>query len=64
MFSRQQGRPFLSMENAEDLSTLQELAAAGRITPVIDQVFPLEDAVDAVTFVGEGHNRGTSVIVM
>ena len=64
MFSRQQGRPFLSMENGEDLSTLQKLAAAGRITPVIDQVFQLEGAVDAVTFVGEGHNQGTSVIAM
>jgi NADPH:quinone reductase-like Zn-dependent oxidoreductase len=64
MFSRQQARPFLSTENKEDLSTLQELAETGRITPVIDQVFPFEDAVDAVTFVGEGHNQGTSVIAM
>jgi NADPH:quinone reductase-like Zn-dependent oxidoreductase len=64
MFSRQQARPFLSTENTEDLSTLQELAETGRITPVIGQVFPFEDAVDAVTFVGEGHNQGTSVIAM
>ena len=64
MISRQQGRPFLSTENEEDLGTLRELAAAGRITPVIDQVFPFEDAVDAVTFVGAGHNQGTSVIAM
>ncbi len=64
MFSRQQGRPFVSMENEEDLSTLHELAETGRITPVIDRVFPLEDAVDAVASVGEGHNQGTSVITM
>ncbi len=64
VFSRLQGRPFLSTENEEDLGTLRELAAAGRITPVIDQVFPFEDAVDAVTFVGAGHNQGTSVIAM
>lgn len=64
MFSRQQGRPFLSMENEEDRGTLQELAETGRITPVIDQVFPFEAAVDALTFVGEGHNQGTSVIAM
>jgi NADPH:quinone reductase-like Zn-dependent oxidoreductase len=62
MFSSQQGRPFLSKENEEDLATLRELAEAGRITPVIDQVFPLEAAVDAITFVGEGHNQGTTVI--
>ena len=64
MFSRQQGRPFLSTENEEDLGTLRELAETGRITPVIDQVFPFDAAVDAVTFVGEGHNQGTSVITM
>ena len=64
MFSKQQGRPFLATENEEDLRTLRELAAAGRIVPVVDRVFPLDDAVQAVTHVGEGHNRGTSVITM
>ena len=64
IFSRQQGRPFLSTENEEDLRALQELAETAKITPVIDQVFPLEDAVQAVTYVGEGHNQGTSVITM
>ncbi|MDJ0959760.1 MAG: NAD(P)-dependent alcohol dehydrogenase [Acidimicrobiia bacterium] len=64
LFSKQQGRPFLSMENKEDLSTLRELAETGKITPVIDKVFPLDDAVAAITSVGEGHNQGTTVIAM
>ena len=64
LFSKQQGRPFVSTENEDDLRTLRELAETGKITPVIDQVFPLESAVDAVAFVGEGHNQGTSVITM
>ncbi len=64
MFSKQQGRPFLSMENKEDLARLHELAETGSITPVIDQVLPFEAAVDAVTSVGEGHNQGTTVIAM
>ena len=64
MFNKQQGRAFLSMENADDLETLREMAETGTITPVIDQVFPFEDAVDAVAYVGEGHNQGTSVITM
>lgn len=63
-FSKQQGRPFLSMETKEDLAILQDLAATGKITPVIDQVFPLDDAVAAITSVSEGHNQGTSVISM
>lgn len=62
--SRQQARPFVSTENADDLETLRSLAADGRITPVIDAVFPLDEAVTAVTAVGAGHNRGTTVIAM
>ncbi len=64
MFSKQQGRPFFSMENEEDLATLRDLAETGKITPVIDQVFPFASAVDAVAYVGDGHNQGTSVISM
>jgi NADPH:quinone reductase-like Zn-dependent oxidoreductase len=64
VFSRQQGRPFLSTENEDDLGALRELAATGGITPVIDRVFPLDAAVEAVRFVGEGHNRGTSVVAI
>ena len=64
LFNGQQGRPFLSMENEEDLDTLEQLASQGRIIPVIDQVFPFERAVEAVSFVGDGHNQGTSVITM
>ena len=64
LFSKQQGRPFVSTENPEDLRTLHDLAATGRITPVIDHVYPLDEAIEAVTSVGEGHNQGTSVIAM
>lgn len=64
VFNKQQGSAFLSTENPEDLATLRKLAEAGSITPVIDRVFPLDDAVEAVAFVGDGHNQGTSVIAM
>lgn len=64
MISKQQGRPFLSKENEEDLDTLRELAASGKIAPVIDRTFPLDEGVEAISSVGEGHNRGTSIITM
>ena len=64
MLSKQQGRAFVSADNNEDRSALRELAETGKITPVIDQVFPLEEGVAAVAAVGEGHNQGTSVIAM
>lgn len=64
MFSKQQGRPFFSTENEEDLGTLHDLAQTGKITAVIDDVFPFERAIEAVTSVGEGHNQGTSIIAL
>lgn len=64
LFSKQQGGPFLSVENEEDLATLRELAASGRITPVIDRTAPLEEGIEAISYVGGGHNRGTSIITM
>ncbi|MEZ4503091.1 MAG: NAD(P)-dependent alcohol dehydrogenase [Dehalococcoidia bacterium] len=64
IFSKQQARPFLSKENEKDLATLRDLAAAGKIAPVIDHIFPLEDGIDAISYVGAGHNQGTSIITM
>ena len=64
MFSKQQGRPFLSTENEEDLATLRELTSTGKIAPVIDRTFPLEEGIEAMSQVGAGNNRGTSIITM
>ena len=64
LVARRQGRPFLSTPTPEDLRVLRDMAAAGQVTPVVDRVFPLDAAVEAVASVGEGHNRGTSVIAM
>lgn len=64
LFVRRQGRPFLSTPTGEDLRSLRDMAEAGRLTPVVDRVFPLRAAVDAVAAVAAGHNRGTSVISM
>ena len=64
LFVKQQGRGFVSSANQEDLTTLTELAAAGTITPVIDRIHPLEEGIEAISRVGEGHARGTSVITM
>jgi NADPH:quinone reductase-like Zn-dependent oxidoreductase len=51
-------RPF----NRDDLATMLELIAAGKVKPVIDQRFPLSDVVDALRYVDEGHAKGKVVI--
>ena len=64
LFVRQQGRPFLSLPNKEDLTVLKELIEAGKVTPAIDRTYPLSETPAAMAYVGGGHARGKVVITM
>jgi NADPH:quinone reductase-like Zn-dependent oxidoreductase len=64
IFVRQQGRPFFSMPNPEDLAALRDLAEAGKITPIIDKTFSLSETPDAVAKVGDGHSQGKTIITV
>lgn len=64
LFVRQQGRPFVSTSSPEDLAALEELAEAGKLTPILDSSYPLDRAADAVAHVGEGHAQGITVITL
>ena len=46
----------------EDVATLKELIAAGKVKPVIDRRYPLSEVVDALRWVNDGHARGKVVI--
>lgn len=48
---------------AADQATLLELAAAGRVRPVLDRTYPLADVAAAHAYVGSGRKRGTVVLV-
>ena len=64
VFVRQQSRPFVSTSNPEDLAALKELAEAGKLTPVLDKSYPLDETPDAVSHVGEGHAQGKTVVTV
>jgi NADPH:quinone reductase-like Zn-dependent oxidoreductase len=64
MFVRQQGRPFVSTVKYEDLVVLKELIESGKITPVIDRTYPLNETPEALRYIGEGHARGKVTIIM
>jgi NADPH:quinone reductase-like Zn-dependent oxidoreductase len=63
-FTRQQLKPFTSVEKRRDLLTLVDLLATGQITPVIDRTYPLDEAADALRYVAAGHTRGKVVITV
>ena len=55
---------FVSRENGEDLIVLKELIEAGKVTPVIDRTYPLNEVPEAIRHVEEGHARGKVVITV
>jgi NADPH:quinone reductase-like Zn-dependent oxidoreductase len=63
-FMRQQGRPFISIPNNEDLIILRQLHETGRVTPVIDRTYRLRETPEALAYVAEGHARGKVVITI
>ncbi len=49
---------------AEDLETLADLMGSGKVVPVIERRYPLEQTAEAMRYFGEGHARGKIVITV
>lgn len=63
-FVSQRLRPFAATEKSEDLEALRDLIEAGKITPVIDRTYPLNETAKALSHYGAGHTRGKLVIAV
>jgi len=50
--------------NRDDLGTLAELMQSGKVTPVIDKTYKLNDAAEAFRYVERGHARGKVVVTV
>jgi NADPH:quinone reductase-like Zn-dependent oxidoreductase len=55
---------FIANANQQDLVVLSELMESGAITPVIDRQYPLREAAEAMTYLGEGHARAKIVVTV
>jgi len=64
LFSRKKFKFFIAKINRTDLTTLCELIAAGKLTPVIDRRCPLAETAGALAYVEEGHARAKVVITV
>jgi len=50
--------------NLEDMVYVTELYEAGKVTPVIDKTYPLEEVPEAIGYVGNGRAQGKVVITV
>lgn len=55
---------FLAHQNRDDLAVLRELLDAGKVTPVIDRTYRLNEVAEAVRYLETGHARGKVVITV
>ena len=61
-FVSQKFMTFLARLNKEDLAILGDLMRDGKMTPVIDKTYKLNDVPAALTYLETGHARGKVVI--
>lgn len=54
----------VAMENPERMNFIADLAAAGKLKPVIDRSYPLEQIAEAFKYVEHGHKKGNVVITV
>lgn len=63
-FTRQRLQPLISVEKQRDLVALADLLATGQVRPLIDRTYPLDEASEALRYVGAGHTRGKVVVTL
>jgi NADPH:quinone reductase-like Zn-dependent oxidoreductase len=61
-FASQDLRRYLSVPNHEDLAVLGDLVDAGKLRPVIDRTYPLDQTAAALAYIERGHARGKVVV--
>ena len=53
---------YIATMNKADLIILGDLMRAGKVTPVIDRTYKLNETADALRYLETGHARGKVVI--
>jgi NADPH:quinone reductase-like Zn-dependent oxidoreductase len=63
-FGSQNVLTFIASPKLENLAALAEFVEGGKVTPVIDRTYSLNETADAIRYLGEGHARGKVVVTV
>jgi NADPH:quinone reductase-like Zn-dependent oxidoreductase len=63
-FTRQKFVFYIAKLTKDDLNVLRDLMQFGKVAPVIDRTYNLNQTVDAVQYMEEGHARGKVVVII
>jgi NADPH:quinone reductase-like Zn-dependent oxidoreductase len=63
-FGSQKVLTFIASPKQENLLALTELIETGKVTPVIDRTYSLNQTAEAIRYVGQGHARGKVVVIV
>ena len=61
-FTDQKFAQYITKMNKEDLIMLADLIQEGKLRPVIERTYKLNNAPEALRYLAEGHARGKIVI--
>jgi NADPH:quinone reductase-like Zn-dependent oxidoreductase len=56
--------PFISNLNEQDMTFLRDLMESGKLKPVIDRRYPLDQTGEALAYLEKGHARGKVIITV
>jgi NADPH:quinone reductase-like Zn-dependent oxidoreductase len=63
-FTSQTVRPMLTNPSTDDLAVLRELLESGKVSPIVDRMYRLNEAPEALRYLETGHARGKVVITV
>jgi NADPH:quinone reductase-like Zn-dependent oxidoreductase len=63
-FSNEKFIFYIAKLTKDDFNVLRELMETGKVSPVIDRTYKLNQTVDAVRYMEQGHARGKVVVVI
>jgi NADPH:quinone reductase-like Zn-dependent oxidoreductase len=63
-FVREKFIAYIAALNKADLAILRDLMQAGKVTPVIDRTYKLNETADALRYLEQGHARGKVIITL